>query len=394
MMKKRWVGAVVAGAMIFAAGYIFWSRTSSNILLGRQEGYLLKQRIPTAPPLLQSPQMNPANVHVQNKTDGQEILQYDNTFSFEENLDRFRRFCDANKNHPDFDLLVSTFIKSIIPISAHHFNSVSKALERLEGTAPYRNILLACLMSADASDESKANVAWGIATNLNEEVSVRRTATYLTGQVDSATKRPEAFRLLLTDPDEQVVVFALTSTNRNVNLDEANYDLIKTALINSSNVNLQVAAVNAVGTAPFADSQNVLFGIVTNASMAGVEPFSEPTLAKRSAIMLLDVNNDQTRQLLQTIALDDAEEPGVRSKAITRMATSRTPEVTQIIRELLNQLEPDNLVPLRAVVDGLLQEPSSANLSLVKDRISSITDPQVRRVLLHRVEMATKGESR
>jgi len=357
---------------------------------------LAGEQIPPAPPRQASKPTAPVTVKLKqlvkaSPLDSSRTLQYEGELGFEANVKRLKDFCDEHKTETDLESLISRSVETTIRLSKDHFVGLRSALEKNEGQPIYKNILLACLMSTDGPDETKGSLVWGMATNQDQPASVRRTAAYLSGQIDSATKRPEAFRRLLTDPDEEVVIFALTSPNRNINLDQTNYELIKTFLIHSTNINLQVAAVNAVGTAPFADSQNVLLGIVKNTQTVGVELFSEPTLAKRSAIMLLDPNNANIRQVLQAIALDDAEDPGVRAKAITRMATSRIPEVTQTLQTLLNQLNADNLVPLRAVVDALVAQPTAANITLVQERINRISDPQIRTVLLHRVEMATKG---
>jgi hypothetical protein len=354
--------------------------------------------IPPAPPRrttepLASAATKPKQMPKVPAVDSSRLLQYDVALSFEANLERLKRFCDEHKAEADLETLIAGFIETAIQQSKDHFAGVRSALERDEGPPIYKNMLLACLMSADGPVETKGTLVWDMATNQNQQASVRRTAAYLSGQIDSGTKRPDAFRRLLTDPDEQVVVFALTITNRNINLDQANYDLIKTSLLTSTNINLQVAAVNAIGKAPFADSQSILISIVTNAQTSGAEPFSEATLAKRSAIMLLDPNSSEIQQLLYKTAFDDAEDPGVRAKAITRMATSETPEVTRSLQTLLNQLNDDNLVPLRAVVDALVAQPTAANITLVQERISRIKDPQIHTVLLHRVEMATEGDN-
>ncbi len=317
-------------------------------------------------------------------------LQYDTNLDFKTNLERLRRFCDEQNAKADLEALIASFVDIAVRKAKEHFETIQYALEKNDGSPIYRNILLGCLSYADGPMETKATLVWGIATNKNENPSVRRTATYLTGQIDSAIKRPDAFYTLLTDPDEQVVQFALTSTNRNVNIDERNYDQIKT-LIKSTNINLRSAAVNAVGTAPFADSQKVLLDIVTKTQTTGIAPFSEPTFAKRSAIMLLDISDTSARQLLQTISLDDTEDPGVRAKAIIRMGSSKSPEVAKLLNTLLNTLESENLVPLRAVVDTLMTDPTPANVTLIRERIDKVTDPQVRKVLLHRVNIAMKG---
>jgi len=116
-------------------------------------------------------------------------------------------------------------------------------------------------------------------------------------------------------------------------------------------------------------------------------------LAKRAAIMLLDGASSSNQRLVQAMALDDTEEPGVRAKAILKMAEARTPEVEAALKDLLERFAENDLVPLAAVVDGIMREPSPANLSLVRDKIQNMADPQVKKILLSRVEIGTGKET-
>ena len=78
---------------------------------------------------------------------------------------------------------------------------------------------------------------------------------------------------------------------------------------------------------------------------------------------------------------------------ILKMAEARTPEVEAALKDLLERFAENDLVPLAAVVDGIMREPSPANLSLVRDKIQNMADPQVKKILLSRVEIGTGKET-
>jgi hypothetical protein len=320
-------------------------------------------------------------------------LQYDPTASFAANLDRLARFCAIHKDDADLAACVDPFVATARDRSGTEFAAIQPAFATNTELPVYRVVLLACLMSAEAPAETKAALVWGIATNADELVSVRRTAAFLTGQLDSTVSRPDAYRVLLADKDDQVALFALTSANRNINLDAANYELVKTRFLASENIHLRVAAVTVIGTAPYPDSQAVLLNLVKSTATTDITPLSEGTLAKRSALALLDARDPPTRQLLTSIALEEAEDPSIRAKAIGRIATVVSPETDKVLTGLLSTTPEDNLIVLRAVVDALAVRSPAADLGFVKQRITQLTDPQIRKVLSHRLEIASRERS-
>ena len=347
-----------------------------------------KQKIATNSPIISSAQTTNSDL----------ALLYDEKMSFEANLGRLKEFCQSHEKDTKLTLYLNEilnefskeFVKSLLEHAKGEFVVVKKAIEQVNGTTTYRNLLLACVMAADAPSPEKADLVWKVALDKNEQIGVRRTATFLTIKVEDIKKRPGDVFALLADPDSEIVISALANSTRH--LDENSYNLIKSSLINSPDINLRVAAVSALGRANFPDSQVTLREIVSSGQTTKEDAFSEATLPKRAAIPHLDMRNPETYELVKQTALNENEDPGVRAKAISRFTPASFPEATEMLLQLLRSLDADNTVPLRAVVDTLLTSATPQRIQAIRTRADELSDPQVRTLILKRIELATKGE--
>ena len=320
-----------------------------------------------------------------------DTIFYDDTLSFEDNLKRLKEFCHSHESDQRLEQLLGPFVSVVLEKASQQFAAVKSTLDNLDGPAAYRNILLGCLMASDGSSAEKASIVWRIALNAREPVEVRRTATYLTSQVEDYQKRSADMFALLADTDSQIVISALANSTRH--LDENGYNLIKNILIYSPDINLRVAAVSALGRSSFPDNQVTLREIVTSGQTTKEDAFSEASLPKRAAIPHLDMHNPETYDLVKTMALNENEDPGVRAKAISRFTPAEFPEATAMLLQLLQKLDADNTVPLRAVVDTLLTSATPERIQAIRTRAAELSDPQVRTLILKRTELATKGEN-
>jgi hypothetical protein len=314
-------------------------------------------------------------------------LLYDEKLSFGANVERLKEFCRSHSGDQRLQQFLDPFLTALFEHAKAQFAAVKSALADLDGPAAYRNLLLACLMASDGAASEKANIVWSMALDSREPVEVRRTASFLTGQVGDNQQRPADLFTLLTDSDSRVVQFALQNSAQHP--DQRSYDLIRTNLLNSSDIHLQVAAVNAIGNAAYPDSQATLTSILANVRTSKDEALTEPSLLKRAAIAHLDMNNPAVFEAVQHIALDDNEDPGVRAKAIARFTPAEFPKKTDMLIELLRKLDADNTVSLRAVVDTLLTAPTPERIQLIRDKAQQLTDPQVSKLLLARIQIAT-----
>lgn len=319
-----------------------------------------------------------------------DMVFYDDRLSFEDNLKRLKEFCHSHEGDQRLEQLLRPLISVLLEKASQQFAVVKSSLDDLDGPAAYRNILLGCLMATDGHSAEKANIVWRIALDSHEQVEVRRTASFLTGQVEDNQKRPADLYTLLTDSDSQVVLFALENSPRH--LDQRDYDLIHTNLMNLSDVHLQIAAINAIGNAHFPDAQATLANILGTVQTTKNDAFSEPSLLKRAAITYLDMRNPEILQAIKRIALDDNEDPGVRAKAIAKFTPSQFSGADNFLTELLNKFDVDNSLPLRATIDVLLTDPTPAHVQSIRQKLAQLSDPQLRDLLLKRVDVATGGK--
>jgi hypothetical protein len=302
-------------------------------------------------------------------------LSYDENLSFEANLSRLKEFCRSLSGDPRLQQLLDAFVKDLLAYAKTELPVIKRALAEVDGTASYRNLLLMCLTEADGGLPEKTDIVWRIARDSREPVEVRRTASFLTAQLGDGRTRPADLFALLSDSDSQVVVFALQGATRN--LDQENYDFIRTNLIHSTDVHVQVAAVHALGNASSTDKQSVLLCLLNDIPTSRNDAISEPSLVKRSALAYLDIHDSAVLQAVKTIALNDGEDPRVRAKAIERLTPAVFPELSQFLIELLGTL--DNIRPLQRCEDTEDSRRCSRPIVPESDSAASVSAPRFSR---------------
>jgi hypothetical protein len=398
-MSRKQKTLVILGVLLLAGFTVltislFHRRSSSQNqqVVAPQPFEARSASIPPAPPPVHAPNSKPIPKPIALAAPDQYIgpsLFYDEKLSFEANLERLKEFCRSHDGDQRLEQLLAQFVKILLEKASQQFAAAKRILENLDGPAAYRNVVLGCLMAADALSAEKANIVWRTALDAREPVGVRRTASFLTGQVEDSQRRPADLYTLLTDPDSQIALFALQNATRH--LDQRDYDLIRTNLVNSPDVHLQVAAITIIGNAPFPDAQATLANILGAVQTSQNEAFSEPSLLKRAAIAYLDMRDPGTFQAIKRIALDENEDPGVRAKAIARFTPSQFPGAESFLTELLNRFDADTSLPLRATIDVLLTDPTPAHVQAIRQRLARLSDPQLRDALLKRVDVVIKG---
>ncbi|NOS71806.1 MAG: hypothetical protein HOP33_17990 [Verrucomicrobia bacterium] len=395
-MKRQRLKHALGGLLISSVLTVLMGLLCQNLFNSRKTALFPTQSPAATNDYIPPPPVNPKqsgrklalNPPSQQSSVARNRIYYDEKLSFVENLQRLKKFCRANRNDAELQQMLIPFLKVLFEQAPQQYQTVKGALEDLDGSPAYRNILLACLMANDGNLGDKANIVWRIALDSREPVEVRRTASFLTSQVDDGQQRPADLYAILSDADAQVVLFALENSTRH--LDQRNYDLIRTNLINSRDIHLRVAAIKVIGSSVFADSQTALTSIMANAQTSKDSAFSEPSLLKRAAIPHLNMNNPEVFALVRRIALDDAEDPGVRAKAIGRFTPTEFPAETGMLLEMLGKLDANDTVPLRAVVDTLLTAPTPDRIQTIRAKADEMTDPQIRNLLRKRIEIATQ----
>lgn len=315
-------------------------------------------------------------------------IQYDIAQSFEANLKRLREHCDAWPEITEHAEILSAFVAALLDRAGGQYGAVEKALKAPDGTNGYRCILLACLMSCDGPEQATADWVWKVAGNTQEWSGVRRTAAFLASRVTDSASRPDQLWALLTDADDQVVVPALVAACRH--MDRRAYEYISTELAGAEDIHVRVAAIEALGTAPYEHEGQVklkeLIGAIETSSR---NPLSEASLAKRTAIQNLDMDDPDSWDLLQRMARDPEEDPGVRAKAIGRFSLKDHPAAEPWLTSLLSR-EIDNPLVARAVVEVLMSRPTAHRSAFIRKQLNRMADPQMRTAIQFRMEVAQK----
>jgi hypothetical protein len=343
---------------------------------------------PPAPKLKPKPIPKPTALSPTGQSFGPSLL-YDEKLSFEANVERLKGSCASHVNDPQLQQLLSQFVKVLFEHAKGQFATVRYALEHIDGPAIYRNIVLDCLVVAEGPISQKADLVWGIATDQDEPIESRRLATRLTSQFVDGKSRSDELVSLLNDPDRGMVVLALKTAP--LEMDDRNYKFIKTSLLTSTDVNVRIAAVDAIGSSTMADKQSELLSIILEQHTSQDSIFSDASLLKRRAISHLEINDPQSHDLIKQIVLDAGEDPTVRSKAISRFTPVEFPEAIKTLLDLLQTANSAEGVLLLAIEDNLLTRPSPSILEAIRTKAEGLSDPQRRNFIIKRLENTTKG---
>ena len=383
---------VLAGLTALVIELFHGGSSSTRNVAQQQSAASRPDSIPPAPPppapvspfrqarvASQSP--NPASFTAKDQ------LLYDESLSFEDNLQRLKKFCISHENDPQLQQLLDQFVKALFEHGKGQFLAVKNAFEYPDGPAIYRNIVLDCLIVADGPISQKTDFVWGIATDKGEPIETRRLATHLTLQFTDGKSRPDEFQSLLNDSDSDIVILALKMAP--VQMDDRSYNFTKTSLLTSADINVRIAAVDAIGSSTIADKQSELFSIINDRPTSKTTMFSDLSLLKRKAISHIAINDPQSHDLIEHIALDTTEDPSVRADAIAKFTPRDFPTSTAILLNLFQTLNSDDAVLLASIEDNLLTTPTPNILQAIRTKAEGLSDPQLRNFMIKRLEKTT-----
>jgi hypothetical protein len=313
----------------------------------------------------------------------------DERLSFEDNLPRLKGFCSSHVNDPQLPQLLSQSVKVLFKQAKGQFPAVKYAIEHPDGPAIYRNIVLDCLIVAEGPISEKADIVWGIATKRGELIETRRLATCLSRQFADGKSRPDEFLSLLNDSDSGIVILTLKMAS--FQMDNRSYNFTKTSLLASKDINVRIAAVDAIGSSTIADKQSDLLSIISEQSTSKATMFSDSSLLKRKAISHLEVSDTQNRDHIKHIVLDANEDPSVRAEAIGKFTPKDFPDSATVLLSLFQILNSDDAVLLAAIEDNLLTIPSPSILQAIRTKAEGLSDPQLGNFMIKRLEKITNG---
>ena len=340
--------------------------------------------IPRAPTVPQ-PVVTKAPALVRNPIrSGVPFLAYDPDSSFASNLERLKSFCTLQRDYKDAHLVAEPLVRGLYARADSDPHLIIKDWKSGQGTSLYRTVLLGCLAASRVHEAT--SLFWGGALDRQESSEVRRTALHLLREIGDATPNPDAMRQLLFDPDESVLLFTLSLPaahwdNRTVERAEALFNT-------STNIHLKLASLSAMATVAPEAIQGRLMAIASQTNSSREDPFSEVSLVKRLAVSRMALSSPEEVQLVVQIATNPAEDPGVREKAILRMGQSDSTSVEETLKRMLASTGDDNALVLRAITDALLRNPKPKTLRLITEKIATLQDPHVRKLLQARIEKA------
>jgi hypothetical protein len=371
-------------------------RSSTRSLMEAQTGQQLPNLVPTMPAPafnISAPNQEMLTNHstAQSPSTSQDevALLYDEQLSFQDNLQRLNEFCRSHQNDPQLEQLLGQFETVLFKHAKGQFAVIEQSLNNLDGTADYRNILLNCLMVADGTTTEKADIVWQVATDQNEPIETRRMATSLIPQLADGKNRSDDLLSLLNDSDRDMVMLALIVASSQ--MDERTYNFIKTSLLSSKDINIQIAAVDAIGHSAIAGNQTDLLSIIGQQQTSSTTIFSNASLLKRRAISYLDLSSQQAYNLTENIALNPNEDPSVRAAAITKLAPSEFPQSTNMLLGLLQTADSNDAILLVVTEDSLLTTPTPNIIQAIQTKAAELPDPQLRNLMIQKLNKITNG---
>ncbi|NWH06866.1 HEAT repeat domain-containing protein [Desulfobacter latus] len=316
------------------------------------------------------------------------VFLYDEAQEFAQNLKRFKMFCHQNASSQKLEFEVNQFVWKLLKNVQGNGPIIKEELLSSEGHPLYKNILLACLRQAKF--ENKHEVVWQIVNNRNEDPLVRRTAAFVLGKLPDVPPNPKEFLFLLSDPDDQVKIFALQNAAFHANDDV--YKTVKDLAASYHDVNVRMAAVNAMGNISNPNQKNDLINLIEQQATFASSNFSESSLIKRTAVSSLDASDKEIVAFLRQTAIDDEENEGVRRRALLKLSESGEPGITAFMISLLQEVSPAESILLKGCVEALLILNDPAGIQSIQTKLENTEDLDIRNLIQHLMSGPTLEE--
>jgi|LSQX01.3.fsa_nt_gb hypothetical protein len=402
MVGERRPKILLAGLAILLAGcgvFIAWriqrtGRALSEIQFARQNAPTVLQAspqnlIPPAPPLDErvvptAPPAHTSSVHQLVTT----TPTYEPALSYAANLKQLYYFCETDNDPRTLEKRVKDFVIQLLEHAKTNGSAIKDALQAKQGSPLYRNVLLACLMQADLDD--KQGIAWSIALDQGESISVRRTAAFVLKELPVVRLQPNQLIRLLADPDDQVKVFALQSAVAHMNGDI--YSAVQNLTSTSSDIHVRLAALCAIGQTPDAGKNAYLIDLIGQQQTSAADEFSEISLVKRAAIGALDASSSDAYATAWSVALDTNEDPGVRRHAILKCAQTPRSDTLEMLTNLLRDAKSEDALIIKACVEGLQLIGEPTGITAIHDKLAQTQDQEIRALISYLIHKQTKEE--
>jgi len=400
--KRTKFGVVVFTAAVMLAGFLLLragcpccmpvslpstsqpDRTVSPTLDGPSHAMVIIHES-EAKPLSEEPRREGRTYSVANQANtapDSSTLVYDNGLTFEANLSKLKTLCSHDPDPKTLEFRSRAFLSQLLDHVPTDGAVILDELYSGEGRPFYRNVLLACFMKTGVNP--KDDSLWTVALRQGESETVRATATILLSQTAVSRSRPADILHLIRDGDSDVRVSALQVAPQH--MDQTVFDVTRSLAVSNDDIHVRLAAINAIGASDWQGSQSILLGVVTDIQTAASAPFSLESVLKRSAVADLDMSDPTNFRLVQDMATETNEDPGVRRKALVRLGQSKTPGVLTVITSVLDSTPDTEAVVLKGCIEALLAIGTDAAMGAANRRVEHISDQQVKRMLILLIE--------
>jgi hypothetical protein len=307
-----------------------------------------------------------------------EPLVYDDALTFLQNIESLRNFCVYIGPESAGQYLTRDYLDQLYYYADGQLGVLLDILETSDGPGLFKSILLACI--AVNQDPAAEEAIWETAVDIGEESELRQTAAYLLSESWLIDPQPDRLRTLLESDNTQIVLAAMRIPERH--WDSGATELAVEVFRSSEDVHLRTAAVPKISWFGGPEVASQLVEALVEEGSSKDEPFTDSSVVKRVIIENLPSETPNASELFETIAFDSDEDPGVRSKAILRLADF--PKELDSLRSLLNQFGSSDYLLLRATIDALMLSGDENDVNRIAQKVLGLSDDHVKSILLNR----------
>ena len=302
-------------------------------------------------------------------------IAYDPAALVAENLVRLRNYIAADPHRPSLAMRTAGFTRALEFAVRTDLAPLYAAFDDAGSPAFFRALLLQVLVRIHAPGVE--DLCWTCALDPTGG-DLATAGARLLACVETSRPRPgDMLRVLETATGDRAI-HALRASARH--LDDEVRRRIEELVRTGDDVNVRVAAVHAAGAS---GAQSFLRTLAAVPPVPSSVPLAPDSLVKRTAVFCLDPRDPATAPLAQRIAEDPAEDPGIRRKAIVKLAQCGVPGAEDCVASLLRSTPDEDLIVVGGCAEALLMIGTPTARAAVESRAAACRDGELGRMLDH-----------
>ena len=305
-----------------------------------------------------------------------EAFRYDPALTVEENLVRYRAYCAADTNSTSMVTRSAGFEAELLKRIGSRWDILQAGLDDPSAPAFYRMIMLRCLVKTGCPNRD--DIVWRYALDVGQG-DLSTVAAEALRDLDPADRRPAEYLRLLESASGDRAVFALQAAR--FHMDDQVLAAVERIVATRDDMNVRVAAVHAVGDAKMPEAHRFLMAMADVPTPTNAQPLSETSVLKRTAIWRLDTAQPGVTELVRRLALDPAEDPGVRRKAMLKIAESGGADAEAVLTRLVAEFPENEMVLLKGGGEALMCLGTPGARAALDRRIATLKSSEARRVM-------------